>query len=81
MIIREKERERYLRELAMEISLTSFGSSQTLPFPHFRTLAESRFWSFNDTISLFLDRSPSHFAAGRIAEAFYVKRKRLFIAC
>lgn len=34
----------------MEISLPSLGSSQTLPLPHLRTLAASRFWSFNETI-------------------------------
>ena len=47
---REKERESLL-ELAMEISLTSLGSSQTLPFPHLRTLEASRFWSLSDTIA------------------------------
>ncbi|KAK7854681.1 protein dmr6-like oxygenase 2 [Quercus suber] len=35
----------------MEISLTSLGSSQTLPFPHLRTLEASRFWSLSDTIT------------------------------
>lgn len=35
----------------MEISLASLGSSQTLPLPHFITLAASRFCSFSDTIS------------------------------
>ena len=41
---RERVREREsLLELAMEISLTSLGSSQTLPFPHLRTLEASRF--------------------------------------
>jgi len=35
----------------MEISLPSFGSSQTLPLPHLRTLAASRFWSLRETIS------------------------------
>jgi hypothetical protein len=39
-----------LREFAMEISETSFGSSHTLPFPHLSTLAASRFWSFKDTM-------------------------------
>ena len=39
-----------VRELAMEISLTSLGSSQTFPLPHLRTLAASRFCSFRDTI-------------------------------
>lgn len=34
----------------MEISLTSLGSSQTLPFPHLSTLADRRFWSLSDTI-------------------------------
>jgi len=47
----ERESERGIRELAMEISFPSFGSSQTLPRPHLRMLAASRFWSFNDTIS------------------------------
>ena len=47
---REGERESLL-ELAMEISLTSLGSSQTLPFPHLRTLEASRFWSLSDTIA------------------------------
>ena len=49
---RERVREREsLLELAMEISLTSLGSSQTLPFPHLRTLEASRFWSLSDTIA------------------------------
>lgn len=37
------------REFAMEISLTSFGSSQILPFPHFSTEAASRFCSRRET--------------------------------
>ena len=50
---RERVREREsLLELAMEISLTSLGSSQTLPFPHLRTLEASRFWSLSDTIAV-----------------------------
>ncbi len=32
------------RELALEISLTSLGSSQILFFPHSRTEAARRFW-------------------------------------
>ena len=39
-----------LRELAMEISLTSLGSSQTLPLPHLSTLEARRFCSLSDTI-------------------------------
>lgn len=39
-----------VRELAIEISLASFGSSQTFPFPQPSTLAASRFWIFSDTI-------------------------------
>lgn len=39
-----------IRELAMEMSLVSLGSSQTFPFPHFITEAASRFWGFSDTI-------------------------------
>ena len=56
---RERERERDVLELAMEISLHSLGSSQTFPFPHLRTLAESRFCSFNDTIDFSLCGSAS----------------------
>ena len=41
----------YLRELAIEISLTSFGSSQTFLFPQSSTAAASRFWSFRETWS------------------------------
>jgi hypothetical protein len=37
-------------ELAIEISFTSLGSSQTLRRPQFRTDAANRFCSFNDTI-------------------------------
>jgi hypothetical protein len=37
-------------ELAMEISLTSLGSSHTLRRPQLRTLAASRFCSLSDTI-------------------------------
>lgn len=37
-------------ELAIEISLTSFGSSHTLRRPQLRTEAASRFCSFRDTI-------------------------------
>lgn len=40
-----------LRELAIEISLDSLGSSHTFPLPHLRTLAASRFCSFSDTIA------------------------------
>merc|ERR1719221_1820268 len=36
------------REFAIEISFASFGSSQILPLPHFRTEAARRFWSFSD---------------------------------
>ncbi|KAG6546701.1 hypothetical protein Mapa_011890 [Marchantia paleacea] len=39
-----------LRELAIEISLTSLGSNQTLRCPHFSTLAASRFCSLRDTM-------------------------------
>lgn len=41
----------FSRELAMEISLTSLGSSQTLPLPHLSTLAASRFCSLRETIA------------------------------
>lgn len=40
-----------LLELAMEISLTSLGSSHTLFLPQPRTDAANRFCSFNDTIA------------------------------
>jgi len=36
--------------LAMEISLTSLGSSQTLRWPHFMTDAARRFCILSDTI-------------------------------
>ena len=39
-----------VRELAMEISLTSLGSSQIFRLPHFSTEAARRFWSFRETI-------------------------------
>lgn len=39
-----------LLELAMEISLTSLGSSQTLRRPQLSTEAASRFCSLRDTI-------------------------------
>ena len=39
------------RELAMEISLTSLGSSQMRPRPHFLTEAARRFWSFMDPMA------------------------------
>lgn len=41
---------KYARELAIEMSLTSLGSSQTLRRPHFNTEAANRFCSFKDTI-------------------------------
>jgi hypothetical protein len=41
---------KYSRELAIEISLTSFGSSQIFLLPHLRTLAAKRFWDLRDTI-------------------------------
>lgn len=44
----------HLRELAMEMSLLSLGSSHTFPFPHFITEAASRFWGFSETIFLLL---------------------------
>jgi hypothetical protein len=47
---RKRERCVALRELAMEISETSLGSSQTLPLPHLSTLAARRFCCFSDTI-------------------------------
>jgi len=34
----------------MEISLTSFGSSQTLPRPHLRTLEARRFCNLRETM-------------------------------
>ena len=40
----------FSREFAMEISLTSLGSSQTLPLPHLSTLEASRFCSLRETI-------------------------------
>jgi hypothetical protein len=44
------KRNGYELELAMEISLTSLGSSQTFPLPHFSTLADSLFCNFSETI-------------------------------
>ena len=41
----------FWRELAMEISFTSLGSSQILRLPHFSTDAARRFCSFRDTIA------------------------------
>lgn len=66
---REREREEQnALELAMEISLTSLGSSQTFPLPHLSTLAESRFWSFNDTIAAFL-AGPPFFPTGGLSSS------------
>ena len=42
-------RGRGVREFAIEISLTSFGSSQILPFPHLSTEAASRFCRRSET--------------------------------
>jgi hypothetical protein len=39
-----------LRELALEISLTSLGSSQILRSPHLRTEAARRFWTVKLTL-------------------------------
>lgn len=50
----------FWRELAREISLTSLGSSQILPFPHLSTEAASRFWSFSDTCENQTGREISH---------------------
>lgn len=46
----EKSGRRNLLELAMEISLTSLGSSQTLFLPQPRTEAASLFWSLRETM-------------------------------
>ena len=46
----KKKKKKHIRELAMEMSWLSLGSSHTLPFPHFITEAASRFWIFRDTI-------------------------------
>ena len=35
----------YLLEFALAISLVSLGSNQILFLPHFKTAADSRFWS------------------------------------
>lgn len=61
----------------MEISLTSLGSSQTLPRPHLRTLEASRFWSFSETIFLAADVTEKAEICGR--EAFiYRRNNKLF---
>ena len=44
-----RARGRGVREFAIEISLTSFGSSQILPLPHFSTEAARRFCSRRET--------------------------------
>ena len=46
----------FCRELAIEISLVSFGSSQTLPRPHLRTDDASRFCSLRDTMIATVER-------------------------
>ena len=46
------ERQKHLLELAIEISLTSLGSSQIFLLPQLSTEAARRFCSFSDTISL-----------------------------
>ena len=64
-----------LLELAIEISLTSLGSSQTFPFPHLRTLEASLFWSFRETIVAFLrsvPRSPSTVLWGRGGSEIFI---------
>jgi len=43
----------YLLELASATSLVSFGSIQTLLFPHFNTVAASLFWSLKNAINLY----------------------------
>ena len=42
-----------LLELARATSLVSFGSIQTLLFPHFNTVAASLFWSLKNAINLY----------------------------
>lgn len=49
--LEKKKSDKDSLEFAIEISPDSFGSSQTFPFPHFKTLAASRFCNFNDTIA------------------------------
>ena len=48
----EELRGRGARELAMEISFASLGSSHTLRSPQLRTDAASRFCSFRDTMAV-----------------------------
>jgi hypothetical protein len=48
-----------LRELAIEISVLSLGSSHTFRFPHLSTLAASRFCSFKETIFLQIEQPHS----------------------
>ena len=43
----------YLLELARATSFVSFGSIQTLLFPHFNTVAASLFWSLKNAINLY----------------------------
>ena len=49
----------FWRELAMEMSLTSFGSSQILRFPHLSTEAARRFWSLRETMVVVEDPAGS----------------------
>ena len=51
----------------MEISLTSLGSSQTLPLPHLRTLAARRFCNFSDTIFAAADKLSLPCTCGGVA--------------
>jgi hypothetical protein len=45
------------------------GSSQTLPFPHLRTLAARRFCSFSDTIFAAADKLSLPCACGGVVAA------------
>ena len=72
-----------VRELAMEISLTSLGSSQTLPRPHLRTLEASLFWSLSETIVGVLPPSfpfLSATAVGREAKLLWMTRFYISLA-
>ena len=74
-----------LRELAMEISLTSLGSSQTLPLPHLSTLEARRFCSLSDTIfsaaeGLSLPAGVGVCAGAGAREMWRRRTRRLYIA-
>ena len=63
------------RELAREISLTSFGSNQILRLPHLSTDAARRFWSLRDTVNKCARERDEREKAGRPCKMRSLGRK------